>query len=327
MDPHQFGYAHLMFCNQNNAKIPDPGTTKTISIQKSFGVCGLTIAAVGETRSLPVPTVGTNGLGVGTRIIVVADEITNSGTCVVNGVVFATEGQWEEFQVVQYNSTRAWVSRNTSTGLSISSVAITNHVASTSTAGRNVYIETQDGGDGAAGSAAGNYTLTAGFGGSALGGDQNGGDSGSISLVTQIGGTQDGAGTAGKSGLIFLNAAPGAGGVFKKQAAPTAETGTSQTYAVAEMLGGLITSTQSSAVAGTLETGANMDAGVQTSVVGTNAGFEWSLINLGSASGAVTMTASTGHTYVGNATVAISTSARFFTRRTAASTWITYRIS
>jgi hypothetical protein len=54
--------------------------------------------------------------------------------------------------------------------------------------------------------------------------------------------------------------------------------------------------------------------------------FDWSVINLGSASGAVTMTAGTDHTYVGSATVAIATSALFRTRKTAANTFVTYRV-
>jgi len=39
------------------------------------------------------------------------------------------------------------------------------------------------------------------------------------------------------------------------------------------------------------------------------------------------MAAGTAHTYVGNATVAITTSATFRTRKTAANTYVTYRIS
>lgn len=52
--------------------------------------------------------------------------------------------------------------------------------------------------------------------------------------------------------------------------------------------------------------------------------FDWVVINTGS--GTATMTAGVGHTIVGLATVAAATSARFRTRKTAANTFVTYRI-
>lgn len=109
------------------------------------------------------------------------------------------------------------------------------------------------------------------------------------------------------------------------QGTPTAETNTSQTYTAAEVAGGIITSTQTGAVTGTLDTGANMDAGFPGAAV--NDAVDWTLINLGSSSGAVTLTAATGHTIVGSATVAIATSARLRSRRTADDTWVTYRLA
>ena len=42
--------------------------------------------------------------------------------------------------------------------------------------------------------------------------------------------------------------------------------------------------------------------------------------------GAVTITAGTAHTYVGNTVIAISTTGSFRTRKTAANTYVTYRI-
>lgn len=108
------------------------------------------------------------------------------------------------------------------------------------------------------------------------------------------------------------------------QPTPTAKTGDA-TLTIAELLTGIVTATSASAVALTLPTGTLTDAGMGAFAIGQ--AFEWTVINLGSASGAVTMTAGTDHTYVGNATVAISTSARFRTRKTAANTFVTYRIS
>lgn len=113
-------------------------------------------------------------------------------------------------------------------------------------------------------------------------------------------------------------------GVFELQAAPTAKTADA-TLTVAELRTRIVTATSASAVALTLPTGALTDAGFFELPVG--AAFDWSVINLGSSSGAVTMTAAaSGHTYVGAAVVAIATSALFRTRKTAADTFVTYRV-
>lgn len=110
------------------------------------------------------------------------------------------------------------------------------------------------------------------------------------------------------------------------QPAPTAKTADA-TLTIAELLTRIVTSTSASAVALTLPTGTLTDAGFLGGLAKANESFEWSVINLGSSSGAVTMTAGTGHTYVGAAVVAITTSARFRTRKTAANTYVTYRVS
>ena len=115
-----------------------------------------------------------------------------------------------------------------------------------------------------------------------------------------------------------------AGIALKPQPTPIAKTA-SATLLIADLLTGIVTSTSATAVALTLPTGTLSDGGF--AAIANDQSFDWSVINLGSASGAVTMTAGTAHTYVGNATVAINTSARFTSRRTAATTWVTYRIS
>lgn len=117
-----------------------------------------------------------------------------------------------------------------------------------------------------------------------------------------------------------------AGPTATNQPTPTAKTADA-TLTIAELQTKIITSTSASAVALTLPTGALTDAGLQGGVAVVNSAFDWSVINLGSSSGADTMTASSGHTYVGSATVAIATSARFRTRKTAAATFVTYRLS
>jgi len=70
-----------------------------------------------------------------------------------------------------------------------------------------------------------------------------------------------------------------------------------------------------------------MDAAFQE--LQTNQSFEWSVINLATAASGfdITVTANTGHTVVGRMVVTGETSGRFLTRKTAANTFITYRIA
>jgi trimeric autotransporter adhesin len=132
-----------------------------------------------------------------------------------------------------------------------------------------------------------------------------------------IGGT-----TAGAGNFTSLSVTTG---YYDIQPTPTALTATG-TLTIAQIQGDLITVTSSAAVSLTLPTGTLTDAGVLSGTLQTNGCFDWFIINLGSTSGAVTMVAGTAHTYVGNATVAINTSAQFRTRKTAANTFVTYRI-
>lgn len=120
-----------------------------------------------------------------------------------------------------------------------------------------------------------------------------------------------------------------------KQGAPTAKT-TSATLTIAELMTKILTGTHAagSTQTYTLPTGTLTDAGV-----GMVAGeaFDWVLINLSAAAAdTITVAAGTDHTIVGNAIVqsAHSTtgalygnSAQFRTRKTAANTFITYRIA
>lgn len=87
--------------------------------------------------------------------------------------------------------------------------------------------------------------------------------------------------------------------------------------------GGIVTSTTAAAVAGTVPTGAVMDAAVQWSVGDS---VDWSVIATGANAFTVTAAAS-GHTLVGSGVVATVTSGLFRTRKTAADTFVTYRLS
>lgn len=85
---------------------------------------------------------------------------------------------------------------------------------------------------------------------------------------------------------------------------------------------GIVTSTTAAAVAATLDTGTVMDAALTMAVDDC---FDWSVIATGA--NAFTVTAAAGHTIVGTAVVATVTSGRFRTRKTAANTFVTYRLA
>lgn len=97
---------------------------------------------------------------------------------------------------------------------------------------------------------------------------------------------------------------------------------TTGSVSAAAILGGIVTSTTGAAVAGTIPTGTVMDASSEFAIGDS---VDWSVINTGG--NTFTVTAATGHTIVGAAAVATVTSGRFRTRKTAADTFITYRLS
>lgn len=107
------------------------------------------------------------------------------------------------------------------------------------------------------------------------------------------------------------------------QAAPGTLNSTG-TLTGALILGGIVTSTTAAAVTATLDTGAVMDAVIDMDV---NDAFEWTAINTGGANAFTVTAAASGHTVVGAGAVAASTSGRFLTRKTAADTFVTYRLS
>ena len=94
------------------------------------------------------------------------------------------------------------------------------------------------------------------------------------------------------------------------------------TLTVADLKTGIITYTGTAATL-TLPTGTLTEGGFNG--IYTNMAFEWSVINTGA--GICTIGAGTAHTIVGSGTVAIGASARFASRRTAANTFVSYRLS
>jgi len=122
---------------------------------------------------------------------------------------------------------------------------------------------------------------------------------------------------------------------IQSQGDPTAET-TATTLTIAKILTGIITAThaEGSTQAYTLPTGTLCDASDYFAV---NSAYDWTLINLSAAAiDTVTLTAGDDHTIVGNPIVqsansstggVYGNSARWRTRKTAANTFVTYRIS
>lgn len=112
-----------------------------------------------------------------------------------------------------------------------------------------------------------------------------------------------------------------AGAAAVIQGAPAAVNATA-TLTIANLQTGIITSTSAAAVTATLPTGTLSDAGADLSV---DEAFDWSVINTGP--NTVTISAGTDHTVVGLMTVATATAGRFRTRKTAANTFVTYRLA
>ena len=108
---------------------------------------------------------------------------------------------------------------------------------------------------------------------------------------------------------------------YQEQGDPVAVNVTGAVSAAA-IQGGIVTSTTAAAVAGTIPTGTVMDAASEFAVGDS---VDWSVINTGGAN-AFTVTAAADHTIVGAAVVANGTSGRLRTRKTAANTFVTYRI-
>jgi hypothetical protein len=130
---------------------------------------------------------------------------------------------------------------------------------------------------------------------------------------------------AGASGAAYaVGASPVVSddGKYQTQGAPTALNATG-TLTAAAILSGIVTSTSAAAVTATLDTGAIVEAASEFAIGDS---FDWSVINTGPSTFTVTAAAS-GHTIVGVGAVATVTSAIWRTRKTAADTFVSYRLS
>ena len=111
-------------------------------------------------------------------------------------------------------------------------------------------------------------------------------------------------------------------GVYRAIQPTPAAVNTTATLTVANIQAQIITTTTAAAVDMTLPTGTAMDAGYAVNI--NDLAQDWTVINTGS--NAATLLAGTDHTIVGSAVVAAGTSGSFRSRRTAANTYVTYRL-
>lgn len=114
--------------------------------------------------------------------------------------------------------------------------------------------------------------------------------------------------------------------LFAVQPTPSA-INASATLTIAQLLTRIITTNSATAVAFTLPTGTLTDAGILNGQLLVDQSFDWSIVNTGSAVGVVTVSGGTANTLVGSGVLAITTSATFRTRKTAANTFVTYRVA
>ena len=106
-----------------------------------------------------------------------------------------------------------------------------------------------------------------------------------------------------------------------------------QLITIAHMLTTIILCTSSIAVSYTLPTASNIQAGMlfsnSTFTIPINQGFEWSIINMGSSAGAVSIWThgSTNHSYLGSTIIDISKRVRLFTTMGVSNLEYTYCLS
>ncbi len=123
----------------------------------------------------------------------------------------------------------------------------------------------------------------------------------------------------------------GAGNFWKYTPTPTTLNAGANAVTAVQLKGEIFTTTATTAVTMTLPLATDLDTYFSGAVAaGLNIGFDFYVQNNGSSTGAITVSVNTGITnggIAGNLTVAIGTYAKFRLRRTAANTYILYRLS
>lgn len=120
--------------------------------------------------------------------------------------------------------------------------------------------------------------------------------------------------------------------IFYPQAAPAADGADSPiTMTIAQMIAGIVSMTPTTGRAVTTPTGAEMDAGIAFADIPATFGFDFSVQNraaFAATDDILTLTAgASGVTVTGSAVVSPGSTARFRATRTAANTWIIYKIA
>jgi hypothetical protein len=125
--------------------------------------------------------------------------------------------------------------------------------------------------------------------------------------------------------LHVVGASITTGVIFQNQPTQTSKSA-AVTLTIAELLTGIVQFTGSTIGTLTLPTGTLIEGGLPTTFP-VDMSFDFSVINTGTSSGAVTITTNTNLTLVGSMSVPITTSGLFRVRKTATNTYTIYRLS
>ncbi len=110
-------------------------------------------------------------------------------------------------------------------------------------------------------------------------------------------------------------------------AAPTAYTGSSGTFAAADLAAGVVTVDSGGTDAGTYSLAAAADVDALVASAKVNSTFDFYVINLGDNAANDVTISGTGWTVVGSAVIADGTSAHYRARKTGTAAWACYRLS
>lgn len=130
------------------------------------------------------------------------------------------------------------------------------------------------------------------------------------------------AGASGAAYAVGVSPVISDSGKFQSQGAPGVLNATG-TLTAAMILSGIVTSTSAAATTATLDVGAVVDAASEFAIGDS---FDWSVINTGPSTFTVT-SPDASHTIVGVGAVLTLISAVWRTRKTAADTFVSYRLS
>ena len=304
------------------------GATTTTAVSGNFTVQGVTVGLGGGAVStntavgasaLAAETTGTSNTAVGNRALEIANGGGGSNTAV--GAV-AMGSMTTGSDNVAIGSLAMYAATTGAANIAIGSTAMFNGIL---TGNYNTAIGTGAGNSLTSGSY--NNFIGASSGSTVTTGSNNviiGGYTGSAAPISATGSNwivlSDGAGNVRQAiDATSVQSLTGAAVVYAP--APAATISALTTLTNAQILPQIVVTSGTSFTL-TMPLGSTLETLVAWA--GTNLGFEFSLIN--TASGTITMALNTGVTLVGTMTVLTGISARFRIRRTAANTFVLYRI-